>query len=226
MIPGIVASQLAAIPEFAGTALVSLDFINGIYFDGATVTAADVVDHPEWITASGLEASYDNESSVGDAVPHFIGNALTALLAANWTLVLEYEELFAANVTAIFTMLNADTNTWSKAFRVERLGIGDDLCVAVSDDDSSVFRQVSDISDLIPHGIGIHRIAVTRTDAKIAFSVDGGAVHSTATASSALGAINATIGAEDGAFLSNATNLRALTLYAPQADVNLPALSA
>jgi hypothetical protein len=225
MIPGIVACQAtgagAVIPEGA---LVHLDFINGVYFDGAVVTAADVVDHPEWITANGLELSYDNETTDGAGIGHLIGNVLTQLITLNWTVVIEYQELYSSGTTNILTMANGTVATEDEALQIYRGNSGDGLqCFILDRDDGFNVRSRGDGAS---HGAGIHRIAVTRTDSRLAISVDGGAVATEETDLATVEVINATIGGTDGDFLANDFNFRQLTVYAPRDDADLPSLSA
>lgn len=229
MIPGIVAAQAgggasSGVPDGA---LVHLDFINGIYFDGAMATAADVIGEPQYITGSGLAISYDNESSAGEAVVHVIGDALAALLTLNWTIVVEYEEFYSGGISFLLGMLNADWASYTKYVQLERWDAGDGLELVISDFDfnNGNLERTRGAND--PFGPGIHRIAATRTNSKLAISVDGGgALVYNAAANAGVTAINATIGSRENEFLYNDFNFRRLTVYAPQDDAALPGLSA
>lgn len=225
MIPGIVAAQSGGaggggIPDGA---LVHLDFINGVYYDGAVATAADVIGEPQYITSSGLDLSYDNESSAGEALVHLIGDALAAVLTLDWTIVLEYQEFYNNGQTNIFVLANGSVATEDEAVLIYRGNAGDGLEAIILDRNDALASRT--LGDLTAHGIGTHRIAVTRTDSRMAISVNGGAVVTNETDLATVEVVNATFGGTDGDFLSNDFNLRSFTVYAAQDDSALPGLS-
>jgi len=221
MIPGIVAAQVAGLSNSSVPfgALIHLDFLNGIYFDGELTAPEDVIDHPEWIGEGGLEIRAANETTEGSGVAHFIGNALELLMWMEWTIVIEYEELEADGATRILVMQD-----FGDFLMVERENTGEGLGITVDDFDDlgSIYRAVNDGT---PRTEGIHRIAFTRTAEHLAASVDGDAVIEDATVSAGVSVVNATIGAGDGEFLFNDLNFRSITLYPPVSNADLPSLS-
>ena len=225
MMPGIVAAQAIAASIGAAASIAALDFVAGTYVvNGSTVAAADIIDHPEWITGSGIEVRTANESTEGDGIVHFIGDVLDLLLTLDWTIVAEYQELAADGATRILVMQDGAI-TFADFLMIERENSGNGLGITVDDfdDGGSIYRAVNDGA---PRAEGIHRIAFTRTSAHLASSVDGDAVVEDATASAGVVAINATIGAGDGEFLFNDLNFRSITIYPAGANSQLPALSA
>jgi hypothetical protein len=225
MIPGIVASQAGAI-ALPASALVELDFVNHVYsVAGELVAASEVIDHPEWITDNGLEVLWSNETTEGSGIAHLIGDVLATLLTLDWTIVLEYQEFFDGFITRPFTMLDGGDVTFIEELSLARGNGSDLLRITVQDFDDAtpdVFRFVGGGAS---HGIGIHRIAVTRTNDRLSISVGGEAVRTSTAASTTLALINATIGGNHEGWLFNEMILRSLVIYPAQGDPALQVLS-
>jgi hypothetical protein len=225
MIPGVVASQgIAAsgggsVPEGA---LVHLDFINGLYFVEGTDPPAvgDVLDHPEWIGAGGLELRFANETTIGTGIAHVLGDALTTLLTANWTAVIEFETLADDGSEHVFSVQSAaplwEDAMWARADNSSFIG--------VFETNGGITSREINAAGLV--SAGVHRIAITRTDAKLAVSVNGATATVDSTSSPSFVPETATFGSYHGDWLSNEVNIRSLTVYAPRADADLPSLSA
>lgn len=224
MIPGIVAAQLAGgggVPAWVpAEADIHLDFVNGLYWVGGEVTAADVIDHPDWITGNGLEIIYGHETTAGTGVAHYIGDVLAALLTLDWTIVLEYEEFYDAGQTKPLVMTDGPFGSFSDELTIERES---DTELSVQDVDGATIRYVKLLN---AYEIGVHRIAVTRRDVKLSISADGEATQSEITSNAGVTLDRAAIGSSDGEFLYNDFYLRSFTLYAPKADADLPGLTA
>ena len=230
MIQGIIASQIvgaAGSPAPEG-ALVFLDFVSGVYFDGALAAAADVIDVPEKINpGTGLELLYAGETTQGSGVANIIGDALAALLTFNWTVVIDYDEQWDTGNTKILTMVDGATTPSELGNYIEigRDNEGGDHAL-YADENSSIGGDTRGAHSTGSRLSGRHKIAVTWTDAKIAISADGDTAVTDTTAGSALTATVATLGGFKGDYLYNDTIIRSLTLYAAQSDAALPALSA
>lgn len=223
MIAGIVAAQALGAGGVAAFvpagALIHLDFVNGQYWDGGLAFAADVINHPALVTpGTGLELRFADETNPGDAVTDIIGNALTALLTADWTVVIEWEQIASDQDPMLLELDNspADGNT---------IIVGRDGGFPLVED-AMPGPGGRDASPGTDTPVGIHRIAVTRTDARLATSIDGDTVTFDSSALSGITLATAALGGQSGGFLFGETNIRSLTLYAPQADAALPALSA
>lgn len=88
-------------------ALVALKFLTEAYtVHGSTVTAADVIDKPDRVGASGLEIPLEDVDGVVSA----IGDSLTDLLTMNWTVVIEWEELTTDGATYLLYLADVDNN--------------------------------------------------------------------------------------------------------------------
>lgn len=95
MMPGTAAEQLLFTQAGGGSALVaSIDFANDVYtVNGSTVVLSDIIDQPSRRSASGLSCKRTAVQGGGGsaAVVRAIGVLLDVLLAADWTIVFEYE---------------------------------------------------------------------------------------------------------------------------------------
>jgi hypothetical protein len=225
MILGIVAAQGSgqgqAPPAWVpADAILALDFVNGRYWTGGSVeaAAADVINHPDLVTANGLELRFADESTAGDVVTDIIGDALAILLMLDWTLVIEYERL---DDTSQPLLLEMDDDPPSGHTLMIYTGSG---FLTAADATPSDFGRIISADDQSP--AGIHRVAVTRTDSHLAISVDGSAAKSPDETLSGLAVERAALGGEPGDFLFDECNIRSLTVYPAQIDSALPELSA
>lgn len=217
----IAAAGLLEAPASGGGATTVIDFVAGTYtIDGASYTAADIVSDTSTIGASGLHA--------GDGGPiSIIGDLLTALTALDWTLLLEYEELYARAVTYVLELGDGGTQ--------ELAVLRDDVVStflsinAFESSDPSGYRQDRDpASGDGPFGIGVHRIALTRTATKFVLSADGRPIVSDTSVPGTIAPTLAGFGGMPGAggWFGNDCYIRRLTIYPPKDDADLPSLSA
>ncbi|TPN44858.1 hypothetical protein [Mesorhizobium sp. B1-1-7] len=193
--------------------LARINFLTGSYVvNDVTVTAADVIDRPELVTANGLEI-VDEASPVA-----IIGDMLDILLTADWTIVIEWDH-FDDNGNIYPLVLSGPGSDNSIVLRRYAFSFAMDL----QDYSGSNFREATD-GEVV--GDGIHRVALTRTDAKLAFSIDGRAVVSDTSISFGISPTSAAIGDASGILGDIAITIRSLTVLAPQDDSLLPSLSA
>jgi hypothetical protein len=204
---------------FGGT--MDLDFLNQIYtVSGVTKTAADVVDQPGVITADGLVLA-DSASVVS-----IIGDALTLLLAstAGLTVVLGWDNLDNTNNVIPLVLINPDTS--DEGIQIKRQGSLSSYFMNATDFSGIHFRSTTDASAAT--GDNIHTIALTRTNTKLVFSVDGRAVVSAAGDPDdfTISPTTATFGGLPGDTMSAELRILSLQLYNPVDDSLLPSLSA
>lgn len=214
----IAAAGLLGAPAPPSTTTV-IDFVAGTYtINGASYADSDIIGDPSKIDASGLHA--------GDGGPiSIIGDLLTALTAADWTIMVEYGELYDADATLIFDMSDGST---------QELGItrddvvGNILMKAFEASDPSGSRETEDpASGSGPFGTGTHRIALTRTGTVFSMSADGRTVISDASTPGTFSPTLAAFGGlADGSDWRNDCYISRLEIYPPQADADLPSLSA
>lgn len=198
-------------PPVDGTVI---NFLTGSYtVNGVTVTAADVVANPELITADGLIITED--------VVNIIGDLLTLLLTANYTAVLAWDHLdYTGNIVPLALI---DPDTSDDGLVVKRQSSGEFM--NVSDFSGAHFRGAVDSSAVGDNG---HKVAVTRTDAKLVFSVDGrdNVTYAGDPDTFAIAPTSASFGGLPGGFTFAEVRIQSLTVYAAQDDSLLPALSA
>lgn len=196
------------------------DFVNGGYKWMTTdLVASDVTDHPELITPSTGLITNDVANTT---VPRFINDFETYLLAADWTVVLEWyrngtfaEPLRIQNSAATSPGSNP-------VFQIE-----DDHNYALFSDYLASFAGERDLTPTHVGGSGVTNVlAITRTDAKLVASFNGAAIVSNgaALAGFAAGVDRAFIGGEAG-YAYDQMTLRRIVIYPPQADADLPGLS-
>ena len=213
MIPGIIASQIIAVGEAAGVydgAAIAGDFIDGLYrVGGVTVTAADIVDDPGAIDASGLHC--DNVTEV-----NIIGDFLTQLLgnANAMTMILEYEELTGSGSRVPFSMQSAGFSDIFYFFCDADVGCFDQP-------DPGTNRQAVITSVTRP---GIRRAAVLRNADELKLSVNGGTVQGETLTVADLTGLNAAYFGESG--WSGALYIRRFVVFAGGTAAALPGLSA
>lgn len=147
----------------------SFDFVNDTYTWGATsLTAADVTDKTAWITANGLEVP----ASSGTSAELLYSQATTFLADCQWTMVIDVDILSTSGspVTYLFT----ETNSGEGFFiQVSFAGEWD-----LASGDGNTFPVAFDGSNI---STGVHRFAVTQTDAISMVSIDGAAAQSDTT---------------------------------------------
>lgn len=214
-----IAKRSARIAVSAGDlALGSLDFVNGIYsYGGSSLTAADVIDQTGWIGAGGLEIPASQP-----AAAKLLGDFATQVLTCQWTVVAEVEitEEFSGTAAYILTAQASDPTYFVQ--------IDYDFAEwELSDEDNSDSRFTFDDTNGI--SVGIHKIAATRIDGGLSFSVDGAAVVNDISSSLVLPSpghamINPYLGG--GATGTGHTiNIRSISIFDPVADAILPTLS-
>lgn len=215
MIYGITASEFAEV--VAGpAALGSFDFVNGVYSWGASsLSASDVIDQTGWIGAGGISVP-----GSGAAGAEILYAAATAVLGAcSWTLAIEIDLLSASSTTDLLTIANA-----GDAYSIQIIYNGGWQANS-TDGMAAVFA--GDYANSL--STGVHKVAVTRTDAKSVISVDGHAAQSDLTACTlpviGFPMANFFLGGWD-TYTDNAVKIRSLTIYDVQDDSVLPSLSA
>jgi hypothetical protein len=232
MIPGIVAQDggiASTTPGGGGTPLGVADFVAGTYNWGATtLTASQVTNQTGWISGSGLAIP-----SAAGAAAHVLNQFATALLTCNWTVVIEADILVSSNLSPpsnLLSVYNAPTDAFEMGLDISSQ---QNWFITDHDNNASVTRYTDDSTDNDSGGTadttGIHRYAVTRTNTKLAASVDG---YSVTTDTTALTLPNLTY-PMDRVYLGGyyngtgrALNIRSLAVYSPQSDGQLPILSA
>lgn len=216
MMLGVVASRLAQSAggggDLPGDALAAADFVAGAYeVAGVAVTAADVVDHPEFIGAGGLAVPGSDPAGVIS----ILGDFLATLTPMDWTVLIEYEELTSSGRTVLLSVSDID---FAEAFDTERMNAG---LAFRAEDSAAGYRSIDDGTGFA----GVHRLAITRTDTKLAMSVDGAATLVDDSITMTIAATIATVGGYTGESSMNAFNLRKLYVWAPMADGDLPGIS-
>jgi len=195
---------------------INFDFINHVYsVNGVTVTATDIVDQPTWIDGTGLVIA-DSAATVG-----ILGDALTYLLTADWTMVLAWDHFTSSNNILPFVMADGSNDNAVQVKRKDGLG---GHFMNVQDFAGINFRQAEDSSGAI--GDNVHKIAITRADAKVIFSVDGRSVVSDTSISFGITPIAAAFGGYPGNTVGDALTIKSCVVTAPVSDGSLPALSA
>jgi hypothetical protein len=208
--------------------LASADFVNHVYSYGAsTLTAGQVVNQTGWITGNGLEIP-----SAAGAAAHVLNQFATELLTCNWTLVIEANILVSSNISPASNLLSVYNNPTDLHEMGLDVSSQQNWFITDHDDALAVTRYTDDSTDNDSGGTadttGIHRYAVTRTNGKLAASVDG---YSVTTDTTALTLPNLTY-PMDRVYLGgyyNATGravyIRLLQIYNPVSDASLPTLS-
>lgn len=221
MLIGVCVKPRPFVPPAAGLqALGQLDFVNGSYsWDGATLTAADVVDQTGWITANGLELEADPSSGA-----NLIYSPMTTYLGlCQFSAVFEVNILTStsfpgAKVSRIFWMSNAGLSFFVQGYYQHSWN--------AEAGDGNTFPAASDGNSLTT---GIHKFAFTQTDDKTACCVDGFGVQTdlTGTVLPVVGfpmsvfAFGLTQTANDVAF-----HLRSASFYDPVENQQLQELTA
>lgn len=207
----------------------SLDFVNGVYtLDGVSLTAADVVAHPEYIVAQGLQDTDFPTYADGNSVD-IIGDFRDAMLSGERTVLVEYEELTSSGQSIPLSIQNgALTHVWQLT---RNNSAGDNALIydKTADPQRDINTQFTDpvISGLVQ---GIHKFAVTRTTARLRASINGSAVlvpvFGTDTSQAGFTATTVSVGGFSADAASNDLYLRKLQIWEPLDDEFLPILSA
>lgn len=193
----------------------SFDFVAGTYtVNGVTVTAADVIDQPGWIDGTGLVIA-DSAATVG-----VLGDALTYLLAADWTVVIEWDHFVTNNTIQPLVLSDGSLDN---VVRLRRQNSLSSRFMNVSDFAGVNFRQATDASASI--GDGQHKIALTRTNSKLAFSIDGQSVVSNTSTTFSITPTGAAFGGYPGDMIGDALTIKSCVVTAPVSDASLPTLS-
>lgn len=215
MMPGVAAQPLGR--RLAGdTALASADFRTGAYsVAGVAVLLADIVDQPELVDATGLALAQDAN------VVAMLGAFRDALLGGG-SYVLEWDHFDATG--AILPLVLADSGR-DNALQIKRQNSFGSHFMNVQDFAGVNSRSTTDAG--LGIGDGVHKIAVTRTDTKLVFSIDGRPV-----VTAAGDPLDFSIAPTDACFggypgdTSDALTIRSIRLLAAVDDSLLPALSA
>lgn len=200
-------------PDSIGVA----DFITGDFWIGSTqLSAADVIDNPSYITASGLQ--------IVDTQPnptHILGALLDLLTTMNWTIVLEWQDVFPNDGTVPLWIANTTTVAEEQTF-IE----SDNTQVDFYDQPvPGLDRQVTKSG--LPAQPVTRRAAITRVASKFAVSINGGSVTSDTAGTGAITAYDSAAfgGAPDSSSITLDVNIRRLIIYPEQSDAALPGLS-
>ncbi|MER9356175.1 hypothetical protein NKI61_23230 [Mesorhizobium sp. M0514] len=199
-------------------ALDALDFLAETYtVHGSTAAAVDVIDKPERVGASGLEIPLEE----ADGVVSAIGDCLADLLTMYWTVVIEWEELTTDGATYLLYLADVDDN---HTIVIERSTAFTGLRV----DTHEASNNTRNVEINTSHGPGVHKIAVTRTDAFISMSCDGSDVVTQVVAPISMNPMaTASFGGDptEGYGSNNNTFIRKFYLLPPRDDAYLPGLS-
>lgn len=195
---------------------INFDLENHVYYvNGVAKTAADIVDQPSWIDGTGLVIA-DSAATVG-----ILGGALTYLLTSDWTMRIKWDHFTSGNNIMPFAMADGGNDNYVQVLREN--GFGGHF-MNVSDSAGANFRQATDSSG--PVGDNVHKIALTRINSKLIFSIDGQATVSDTSISFSLAPIAAAFGGYPGDTIGDALTIKSFVVTAPVSDGSLPALSA
>lgn len=188
------------------------DFINGVYLYGESeLTAAAVISNPERIGVFGLALT------PGQSTVDILGDFEAFLIAANWTVLIDLTVTSPTASSDILFVSKLGSITYFVKVVVYATH-GRAIDGAPFHSDRNIFAGT-----LSP---GRHKIAVTRTDAKLVISVDASAIASDTNNQPTAGFLtDAAFGGISGSTISQSSHIRSLTLYAPQDDGVLPTLS-
>lgn len=195
---------------------INFDFVNHLYYvNGVAKTAADIVDQPSWIDGTGLVIA-DSAATVG-----ILGDALTYLLTADWTMVIEWDHFLSTNSVQPFVMADGSNDN---AVQLQRQNSFGGYFMNLSDFAGANFRQAVDSSAAV--GDGQHKAAFTRRDSKIIISTDGRSTVSDTSISFGIVPIAAAFGGYPADTVIDAVTIKSCVVTAPVSDGSLPTLSA
>lgn len=202
-------------------------WIDSVFLD----SAADVVDSPELVTGNGLEIPDEVE---GGAV-EVLGTIAERLRECEGTFVFEFELYSTASPVGFIWMEQNTGETPISGFSLETWQLAVPPTKVFADEWDDTGGDTREMAALYEPalGVGIHKIAITRTNAKLAVSVDGGAVVTAITGTHGWGhgdrLDRVTIGGRwfDGApdWSKGGFYYRAITHYPEQSDGALVTLS-
>lgn len=187
--------------------LVFLDFKNGVYeSEGVNVAVSSLVVEN---TDFGDYSESDIQAGVGlvEADPTFFGDALDLLLDGS-TVVCSFTMPVQTTTGITFEMV--DSISYNLDYHATFLN---DVHCRLTD-------EVNSPTDVDPLAPGLHKVALTMIDGKIAASVDGGTLFSLNPAAAWSPAPQIVIFGCSGAVIES------IGLYPAQVDADLPALSA
>ncbi|QKC83285.1 hypothetical protein [Mesorhizobium sp. NZP2077] len=212
MMPGVAAQPLGH-RSIADDTLLTFDPVNGIYsVAGVAVAAGDIVDQPELIVAGvGLVIAESGN------VVAIVGAALDYLLTANWTASVGWDHFEGNGNIYPLVVSAADDDT----IQLRRYAFS--FVMDAQDFTGGNNREATDVTVV---GAGVHKVAVTRTDAELAFSIDGRAVVSDSSSSFAITPTGAALGGYPGDVVFDAITIRSFRVWLPKDSSLLPALSA
>lgn len=196
------------------------DFANGYYYaGGAEVSAAEVLSSTSNIVPStGLVMDGETSTTLS-----LLGPIATALIAGDFTVVVELDATTAVSANPILVVNAADDGNevlyflYSTASGLRRGAMGD-YGDTVSRDIEPLFGEGS--------APGLLRVAMTRTDDRLSFSQNGADVVTDTTAYEATpSAMQALIGGFAPDDPTEIFTVKSITLYASRPDVDLPALA-
>lgn len=198
--------------------LATVDFVTGVYsVAGAPLTAADVVDQPELITPGTGLVIPDSGSVVA-----LLGDVLTAVLAANYTLVIAWDH--GTSTGRIYPLVLADDSV-ANMLELYRADSGGGRAMAAQESSGSHLRETVDFTAV---GDGAHTLALTVQTAVFSFSVDGRAVQTQyvgADDNFDIAVTAAAFGDFPGNTIGDTVTIKSLRLYTAVADALLPGLS-
>lgn len=165
MIHGAVGIQsLLDTPEAAAATLRAYaNFRTGVYeVGGVPVTAADVVEHPEYIDANGLQLG-----EVGaDETVDVLGAFLAVMGSGDWTVIVEIElQFISAGEQSIFWLDDGAFGEFVYLF------------ITSGNVPAAIHENVTDSQEASVLGtvaVGVHKIALTRSNEKLVISANGG----------------------------------------------------
>jgi uncharacterized protein (TIGR02217 family) len=212
-------------PPSGATPLVSLDFKNGVYtVSGGSIALSSFITNVGRVTPGVGLVMTD-----GSAIEPIHGAVLTQLLLANYTIVVDMERSNDGD-TGQFSPLVVQNDDDSHEFNI-RLGstITPNVVSSVWDYNDASYRE-ADFPTAIPYSGGSiqMKVAVTRTTTDpLAISTNGGAVATDSTAFSGdFTLTKAYFGGYEGFGIFLTYTIKSVTIYEPQSDDALPALSA
>ena len=204
-------------PPAAPTGTATLDFLAGTYtVNGVGVAVADIIANPDRVGASGLEIP-DFTSGMETSIT---GDLLALIVIANWTAVFEYEQMSGAHNTELLWV--SDESAVNQLSVDRKFPSGGGYIYVFDEDSTFVSREADDAQEVLS---GVHKVAVTVTNARLAISVDG-ADATVDTGASDKTMDRASFGGPVGTNSYTGFYLRALSLQAPVDDADLPSLSA
>lgn len=200
-----------------------MDFVAGTYsWNEGALTAADCIDHTAYIGADGLEIG----SATNTAPVSILGEFATFLGDCQFTIVFDVEiPTGSASPTLIAVEEPVSGNIVELFWRSE----------FEADDKSGFVSRFAD--DFVNATMtGIHKVALTRTDAKLCISVNGNAIGAGSTGdrddstcvlpdpSNPMTDFH--LGGYAGGSVPDHIKIRSVTFYDPVTDADLPGLSA